>query len=58
MPVATVKHAAKEHTPTYTDEGGGVVVTCSCGWLRYALTEGKAKTHHRDHLPRPPKVAA
>ncbi|MDN5896370.1 MAG: hypothetical protein L0H93_20410 [Nocardioides sp.] len=56
--MATVKHAAKEHTPTYTDEGGGVVVTCSCGWLRYALTEGKAKTHHRDHLPRPPKVAA
>jgi hypothetical protein len=34
---------------TRSYEGGGVVSTCSCGWLRYAETAMQAAAQEADH---------
>lgn len=53
--MVTGSNATKTHAPVYTEEGGGIVVTCSCGWLRFATTRGQAEGYHRSHQPKPPK---
>ncbi|MDF9718122.1 hypothetical protein KK617_18385 [Nocardioides sp. ChNu-99] len=37
------------HKAIYTEEGGGTVVTCSCGWLQWHPTDPSARRAAADH---------
>lgn len=50
--MGTVSQKSATHEPVFTDEGGGIVVTCSCSWLRFAPDRTRAEEFHRAHCPK------
>lgn len=45
----------KRHGVTFTEEGGGVVATCLCTWLRWMPDRKAAEGAWNDHKPKPKK---
>lgn len=46
-------YVMKVHEPGYSQEGDGVVVTCSCSWLRWLPDRPRAEAAWTKHVPKP-----
>jgi hypothetical protein len=41
-----------DHEPTHTTEGGGHVVTCSCGYIAWHKVRAVVEGMHEKHKPK------